>query len=680
MKFIFLLWFFSGFSEAKVVQYHFSVHTKKVIVNNKATEALAINNQIPAPTIEAQVGDTLQVTFVNKMDEETSIHWHGVLLPNDQDGVPYLTTPPIKSQSSFTYKFLIKHSGTYWYHSHTGLQEQRGLYGALVFHPKRGEQVKADRDEVVVLSDWTHENPDSILANLKKDGDWYALKKNNVISWNRIINHGWEAIKNRLLGSLMRMGPMDISDVAYDAFLVNGKQKSFLKVKPGHSLRLRLINAAASSYFNVEFSGSLMKVVAADGVNVKPFLVKRLKIAIAETYDVIVIAPKRKGAYELRATAEDGSGWGSLFIGKGSEFLAPLVSKPNLFVLHHQHGEKKNQKSMGNKTHHHHGMKKNKKPTEREHKNYFVTEDFVSHMESYKHLRAIKDTNYKKSSRTVSLDLTGSMENYVWTFNNKTLTEADKILIKKGEVLRFVLNNKTMMHHPIHLHGHFFRVLNGQGKRSPLKHTVNVPSMKKVEIEFLASEEKDWFFHCHNLYHMKTGMSRVVSYKDSSTLTPKGKKKLFSDSWYSSNDLSFLSHMTRGVLKVFNTRNEWEIEYEYNYRKDYEVEALYLRKFTTFFSVYAGMLFENRLRKPIIGFRYVLPFLVDMDVRVNKDIKVLIEWESDLQLTERLKIDGMVNTHKEYRVGLSYEFNKNVKAYSLYHSQFKWGLGVSLLF
>jgi FtsP/CotA-like multicopper oxidase with cupredoxin domain len=179
---------------AKVVTYQFDINTKPVNITGENVVALAINNQIPGPTIEATVGDTLEVTFNNKMDTETSIHWHGILLPNDQDGVPYLTTQPIAPHSSFTYRYKITHHGTYWYHSHTGLQEQRGIYGSLVFRPKDGERVKSDKDYVVVLSDWTNENPNQVLSNLKKDGDYYALKKGSVQSWDKVISNGTDFI------------------------------------------------------------------------------------------------------------------------------------------------------------------------------------------------------------------------------------------------------------------------------------------------------------------------------------------------------------------------------------------------------------------------------------------------------------------------------------------------------
>ena len=624
-------------SQAKLVSYEFDIHTKQVSIAGKTSEALAIKNQIPGPLIQARVGDTLQVTFNNRMSKETSIHWHGVLLPNDQDGVPYLTTDPILPYSKLTYQFRVSHSGTYWYHAHTGLQEQRGLYGPLVFHPKKAKYNKS-YDKTIVLSDWTHENPNTVYSNLKKSDDWYALKKNNVVSWYRILGGGFAAIKKRFVGSLMRMGPMDISDVAYDAFLINGKETSQLNTRR-KTLKLRLINASASTYFYVEFAGSNMQVIAADGVNIKPFFTTRLRVAIAETYDVIVRRPKRQ-SYELRATAEDVSGHASLFLGQGKQVQAQDVPKPDILAGH------------------------KKDPY------------------NYKRLKALENTNYGEPDRTVQLDLTGSMRNFVWSFNNKTLKESDKIMIKKGEVVRFVLNNKTMMHHPLHLHGHFFRVLNGQGDYSPLKHTVNVPPHDKVEIEFLASEEKDWFFHCHNLYHMKAGMSRVISYQETSPERKNLLRQISSDSIFSRRDIYLLSQMMRTEMKFFNTRNAIELEYDSDYKFNYHFRGIYLRSLTDFFSVYAGFSKQKRTSfQPVIGLQYTLPFLIELDAEWQVySKKYLVELESEFQLSDRLKLEGMVNTDKEYRLSLSYEITKNLLLSTMYHSHFKHGAGLRFFF
>lgn len=667
----------SPYAHAEIVRYQFDINMIEVNLAGEKTDALAINNQIPAPTIEATVGDILEVTFHNKMDVETSIHWHGVLLPNNQDGVPHLTTPPIAPHSSFTYRYTITHHGTYWYHSHTGLQEQRGVYGALVFRPQEGERMPADKDYTLILSDWTNESPDQVLANLKKDGDYYALKKQAVQSWDKVISHGSQAIKNKLRHSWMRMEGMDLSDVGYDAFLSNGKQQESLPAQPHDKVRIRLINAAASSYFNVEFAHAPMMVVAADGVDVEPFLVKRLRIAIAETYDVIVPIHENK-SYELRATAQDGTGYSSTFIGTGEQILAPTMPKPNLFLMsHHMSHDMSHDMSPD------HHMK-NMRHTHDSH----PKKEVVPYMTDYNHLRALADTSFDKNKprRDITLNLTGNMERYVWSFNDKTLAAADKIMIKKGEVVRLTLRNQTMMHHPIHLHGHFFRVLTAQGARSPLKHTVNVPPLQTVIIEFDANTDKDWFFHCHNLYHMKTGMARVISYERTSKATDEILAKLGPDRWYMKGDVAALSNMSMGLLQSSNTNNFLEIEYEYNYEKEYEAELIYARNLIGFLDIYAGGDFEREdehnssEQRGIIGIRYILPFLLESNLRIDSEGRVRFALTSDVQLTERLRFGWSYNTDNEYDFSLGYEIDKALLLTATYDSDFRWGGGLRLRF
>ena len=650
---------------AATIKYQFDIEEKTVNFTGKSVTALAINNQIPGPTIEATVGDILEVTFVNKMGTATSIHWHGILLPNDQDGVPYLTTPPIAPHSSFTYSYTVIQSGTYWYHSHTGLQEQRGIYGALIFHPKNGESIKTDHDHVVVLSEWTNENPKKILSHLKRDGDYYALKKNTVQSWDKVIKNGFKAIKNRFSNALSRMGPMDLSDIGYDIFLLNGKQKSNLKIPAGKTIRLRLINAGASSYFNVEFAGGPMTIVSSDGIDVEPILVQRLHIAIAETYDVIISTTEQK-AYEFRATAEDGTGSCSIFIGQGETVFAPDIPKPNLFLMDSKHEKSHNIAHP---------------------KHFNITKDTViDYMNNYQHLRSIKNTNFSDSQpkREISLNLTGNMDRYTWAMDHKTLLESRKILIHKDEIVRLSMNNQTMMHHPMHLHGHFFRVLNGQENKSPLKHTVDVPSMDKVIIEFEADKEKDWFFHCHNLYHLNTGMGRVVSYKNTTKATRKTFTKFADDSWYYNTDFSILSNMTMGTIRAENTRNAFEIVYDYNYEKEYDLEAVYIRNLTLFLDLYVGGNFERTdlNKKPedlaIFGVHYILPLLIELDLRIDSQKKFRLELSSDLQLTKRFKFEWFANTDEEFQLNLGYELNKKYLLQAIYDSDFKWGIGLRI--
>ena len=692
-----LLTVLPAMAEAKLVEYEFDINYKTVNFSGEDVQAMSVGGSIPAPTIEATVGDTLRVTFHNKMDVESSIHWHGVLLPNDQDGVPFLTTSPIRAGKSFTYEYPIIHHGTYWYHSHTQLQEQRGVYGSLVFHPKDGEKYKADREYVAVLSDWTNENPMQVLRNLKKDGDYYALKKDSVQSWIKVFQYGSEAIKNRLNSSWTRMGPMDLSDVGYDAFLLNGKKESAVDgLKGGETVRLRIVNASASSYQYVEFAGGPMTIVAADGVDTELKEVDRLKISVAETYDVLVQLPDDNMAYEFRASAEDGTGYSSLWLGEGHKMVARTIEKPNLFLIDHSihnmdMGDMK-MDSMEGMDHSMHDMDMDDmKMDSIDHSNMGHTmpagNTAIRMMNEYDGLRSPVKTTLPVGNpdREVLLELTGNMERYVWSFNNKTLAEEDKILIRKGENVRFKFVNRTMMHHPLHLHGHFFRVLNGQGEYSPLKHTVNVPPMQTVEIEFYANEEKDWFFHCHNLYHMKGGMARVVRYEDAPSrgeLNDQFYKNLKQDPWYRSVDTMTYSNFIGNETRFSNTRNAIELGFDYDYKDEYEIDVVYERSINRFFDVFVGGDFQGDEQKneslAVLGIRYVLPMLIDSEIRLDSKGNARLELSSDLQLTNRTKFDWLVNTDDEYRLGLEYEITKKVSLVANFDSDYDGGVGIKV--
>ena len=651
-----------GTGTADIVSYEFDIDYREINVTGKPVTAMVIDGGIPGPTIQADLNDTLRVTFNNRMDVETSIHWHGVLLPNDQDGVPYLTTPPIAAGGSLTFEYPVTHTGTYWYHAHTGLQEQRGLYGALVFRDPAGTY-RYDRELVLVLSDWTDEHPGTVLRNLKREADYYALKKDTVQSWQGVLKHGRQAIKNRIEGAWIRMGPMDLSDVGYDAFLINGKQSlQNTEIKRGETVRLRIINASASSYFHVEFSGGDMLIIEADGVPVVERAVERLRLATAETYDVLVHIRDDK-RYELRATAEDVSGYATLYLGAGETVPVLPALKPNLYLVGHgSHGRRRGRMVHADRHGHMH------------------------HTSEYAGLKAKKRTSFDpgRETREIDLTLTGSMERYTWSFDNRTLTEVDKIRINKGEIVRFNLINETMMHHPIHLHGHFFRVLNGQGEYAPLKHTVNVPPLDTVTIEFAANEEKDWFFHCHNLYHMKSGMARVVSY------IPAGQDDYRNsdfyryhlktgDPWYHFADMSFQSQMMAGRLWAYSTRNGFELEYDYDYGDEYDVDVTWQRQFTRFLALYAGAGFERegtgKENRGIAGITYTLPMLIDSELRVDSAGHFRLELESALQLTDRARFHWNWNTDNEYRVLLNYEINKKTVITGGYDSDFKLGAG-----
>jgi FtsP/CotA-like multicopper oxidase with cupredoxin domain len=335
---------------AKTVKYDLVADRQTVNLSGRKNVdfAISLNGSIPAPTLEFTEGDDAEITVQNRMsDESLSIHWHGLLVPPLMDGVPYLTTPPIEPGGKFVFKFKLRQHGTYWYHSHTGTQEQKGVFGAIVIHPKK-EAEKVDHDVVAVVSDWSDENPDQILRNLRKDGDYYLYKKGTIRSL-------WGALRSGFLGTYLhnewtRMGGMDASDVGYDAFLINGRRESQLvSAKKGERVRVRVINASGSSYFTVGLGKQVLKVITADGVEIMPVSAASVVMGMAETYDFIFTLPDNLN-YELRATSNDGTGFASAWIGSGTKVAAKDVPPPDLYAPmnhaahaehagHHGHGD-----------------------------------------------------------------------------------------------------------------------------------------------------------------------------------------------------------------------------------------------------------------------------------------------------------------------------------------------------
>ncbi|MDP6653578.1 MAG: multicopper oxidase domain-containing protein, partial [Gammaproteobacteria bacterium] len=648
-------------SLAATMSYEFDIDSKTVNITGNSVAALTIGGQIPAPTIRATVGDTLRATFHNHLDVTTSVHWHGVLLPGVQDGVPYVNTQPIQPGGSHTFEFPILHAGTFWYHSHTELQIQQGVYGAIVLSPSNAEPEIPER--VVVFSDWTDEDAEVVLTNLKKADDFYSFKKDAVQSWDKVIANGGASIRNRLNRSFTRMGPMDLADVGYDAFLVNGLHESQLEFSNSavEQVKLRMINGSTSSYYDVEYAGGPMLVVAADGMDVAPIRVQRLRLSTAETYDVLV--PVAAGqAFELRASSIDGTGFSRLFIGEGQRVAAPDIPPPNLFLMGHMamdmdmsidmdmsmdmdmSPDMKMPNSMPMPLQHEDAS--TDLPLHAEHRatdmSMPMSPEVIEHMTDYQHLMA-RDTTVlpvNQPWRDVHLTLTGNMERYVWGFDGKSAREEPQLFIRKGENVRFHLSNDTMMHHPLHLHGHFFRVVNQHGARSPLKHTVNIPPMGHVMIEFDASAEEDWFFHCHNQYHMKTGMARVVSYEESSLFTPEiGRLMQPANRWFRIDEFHLMNQFMDYEFTLSDERHSFDFELDTDMVDTYEVHLLYNYHFTRYVSAFAGMEtrehhHENSHDLAIAGLNITLPFLIDSEWRVDDHGDFRLQLQSEVHLTK----------------------------------------------
>ena len=652
---------------AKVVEYSLSIAEEQRSMAGKTRSALTINGGIPGPTLRFREGDMAMITVNNSLkSEETSIHWHGLLVPNSEDGVPYLTTPPIKAGESRTFRFPLRHSGTYWYHSHTGLQEQRGVYGSIVVTPKGGEKVRSDEDHVLVLSDWTNENPKEVMRTLMRGSEWYSIRKGNAQSIVGAAKAG--QLKGYFDREKVRMPPMDVSDVYYDAFLINGKTSSLIPAKPGDHVRLRLINAGASTYFYVHSATGPLTIVSADGQDVVPRKVNRLLIGMAETYDVIVTIP-RKGAFELRTTAQDNSGHASVFLGSGEKVAASSLPSPNLYTMDEMlHGALQDSDTPLST------LREKARPTA-----------------PYAFLEALKTTDFpKKKRRKMTMRLTGDMSRYIWSINGKTLAEDSTIPVNKGEVLQIELINDTMMHHPMHLHGHFFRVLNRYGKRSPLKHTIDVPPMGKRTIEFLADEEGDWFFHCHLLYHMDSGMARVFSYRAATDPTHKPglDPKLVNPSYFI-GEAVLQNNMTMGNVMMMKGRENFGLMWDYGFHdhKEYEVDAYWSHYFNPRLSSVFGYRFTNEDEaedRAFAGVSYVLPYFIESSLTLDSEGDARIGLGKEFQITPRFSAFGEIeydtNTELEWEAGASYLLNKDFSLTGSYHNEHGWGAGVTFRF
>lgn len=709
MKHFLLLLALLTAAQARVVEYDLEVAEQAWTPGGKvkAVRALTLNGGIPGPTIRFREGDTARIRVHNRLkNEETSIHWHGVLLPNAQDGVPHVTTPPIKPGTTHTFEFPLIHSGTYWYHSHTGLQEQIGVYGSIVIEPKNGEPVRADREHVVVLSDWTTEKPGEVIRTLMRGSDWYALKKGSMQSLTGAAKAG--ALKEFWERERSRMPAMDISDVAYDAFLANGKESIALPGKPGEKVRLRVINAAASTYFYLQSATGPLKIVAADGPAVEPLSVNRLLMGMAETYDVIVTIPQ-SGRWEVRATAQDGSGHASILLGSGGLHPAPDIPRPDNYRMDSHlmaamddmeddgmPGLKMEQPHGRMEMQHGHGemkMERGQDHTKTEHGKMEAKKEPERPLSPYSKLRSRESTAFKASlpRRSIELRLTGDMERYIWSFNGKTMAEDGVIKIRKGEVLRLELINDTMMHHPIHLHGHFFRVLEGQGSRTPLKHTVDVPPMGKRTIEFEANEYGDWLFHCHLLYHMHAGMARVFSYEEQGPGHMPHLGEHAHDPLYFFLDGSLQSHMSEGMLTAMNSRNDffgsWDVGWGEGDDTEYEIDLGWKRYFNPNFSTVLGWRFtnmEDAENRAFAGVEYRLPYLIGSSLQIDSEGDARIGLSKALQITDRLGVFAGVEydtgTEWEWTVGADYILTKQFSLITQYHSEYGFGGGFSFRF
>ena len=538
-----------------------------VNITGAARTAMAINGSVPGPILRWREGDTVTLRVRNRLKQDTSIHWHGIILPANMDGVPGLSFHGIAPDGMYEYKFKVHQNGTYWYHSHSVLQEQSGVYGALVIDAKDPEPFVYDRDYVVMLSDWTDEDPARVLSKLKKQSDYYNFHKRTVSDFvDDVSEKGWSAaVADRKMWAEMKMSPTDLADVSgYTyTYLMNGQAPNGNWTgifKPGEKIRLRFINGSAMTYFDVRIPGLKMTVVAADGQYVKPVSVDEFRIAVAETYDVIV-EPENEQAYTIFAQSMDRTGYsrGTLAVREGLQAPVPAVDPRPIIAMSDMgmdHG------SMGGMDHGSMAGMDHSKMARMDHgsmagmdhskmtgmgnegmagmsgamqshpasetNNPLVDMQTMSptpklndpgiglrnngrRVLTYADLRStFIDPDGREPGRTIELHLTGHMEKFAWSFDGIKFSDAEPLRLKYGERLRITLVNDTMMTHPIHLHGMWSDLEDENGNFMVRKHTIDMPPGSKRSYRVTADALGRWAYHCHLLFHMEMGMFREV--------------------------------------------------------------------------------------------------------------------------------------------------------------------------
>ncbi len=531
-------------------------------VDGRIGHAITINGTIPAPLIRLREGQNVRLVVDNRLDEDTSIHWHGLIVPFQMDGVPGVSFPGIRARSTFTYEFPLRQSGTYWYHSHSGLQEQMGHYGPMIIDPVGADPVGYDREHVIVLSDWSFFHPHRIFSRLKQEGGFFNRQRETLLG-QRSEQLSRE---DRNMFAQMRMDPSDISDVTEAAYtlLINGHSPSENWTglfRPGERVRLRIINAAAQTTFNFRIPGLPMTFVATDGVNMRPVEVDEVQIGNAETFDFIV--QPRDQAYTIVAESIDRSAMARATLAPRMGMVAavpPLRERPTLNMadmgmsgmdhggMNHgapasgetaaDHaamghgpaatGAAQSQSGMAGMDQSNMDMRDASRvnfpvgvgvdmiapnPVDRSGHPGIGLENVGHRVLNYRDMVSLtpnRDT--RTPTRRIDIHLTGNMERFMWSMDGEQLSEnPEPYRFARNERVRLRLINDTMMTHPMHLHGHFFEIVNGQGPNQPFKHTVKVMPGGYVDLDLTADAPGDWAFHCHLLYHMHAGMMRVVT-------------------------------------------------------------------------------------------------------------------------------------------------------------------------
>ena len=537
-------------------------------IAGKSARHIRINGQFPAPLLRWREGDALSLTIHNALTESTSIHWHGILLPWQMDGVPGVSFDGIATNAAFTYRFALKQSGTYWYHSHSGLQEQSGHYGPIIIDPREPAPFAYDREYVILLSDWTHENPERVFHKLKTMGSSYNYQKRTLVDFFRDAGRDGlsAALAERKMWGEMRMDPTDLADVTAStySYLINGHSAAenwTALFNPGERIRLRLINASAMSIFNLRIPGLPMTVVMNDGQYVQPVETDELQIGNGETFDVIV-QPQQDQAFTLFAESNDRFGYARATLAPRAGMTAtvptlrqrPLLTMKDMGMDHgsevpgsEDHSQMDHSQMDHSQMDHsqmdHSQMDHRQESTESiDHSRHdplqstlhsrlrgpgvaSVAMNPVSRLHErplgldkephrvlvYTELKSLQENpDQRQPSREIELHLTANMERYMWSFDGKKFSEVTTAIpLTLNERVRLTFVNDTMMLHPLHLHGMYFEVVNGNSSHKPRKHTLVLKPGEKASVDVTADAEGPWAFHCHLLYHMHAGMMRL---------------------------------------------------------------------------------------------------------------------------------------------------------------------------
>ncbi|MBR0667052.1 copper resistance system multicopper oxidase [Roseomonas hellenica] len=539
-------------------RYDLTLEERSVTINGTARPAVTVNGQFPGPLIRLREGDEAVIRVTNRMSTASSIHWHGLILPALMDGSPGFSPGFLRGIApgeTYEYRFPVVQSGTYWYHAHNLDHEQRGLYAPIVIDGREPEPFRYDREHVVQLSEWTDERPLRVLENLRRDPGYYNWNRRTLVDLARELGGAPDAraragiLRDRMAWGDMRMDPTDIADVtgATYRYLVNGfrpETPATLLFRPGERVRLRLINSGAMTYFDVRIPGLKMTVVQADGNNIRPVEVDELRIAVAETYDVIV-QPRDDRQYQILAETMDRSGWSRARLATRMdapvEALPPHRPRPVLTMadmrmnpgptgldrgtplpeqdqpghvapmggMDHGAMPGMDHAAMSHGTTDHaamgHGGMTAPDP---------VAQDTGAppgtRVLSYRDLRPLRaDPQWRAPDRIIEMRLTGNMERYIWSMNGNEFWRAQPIVARLGERLRIRFINETMMNHPMHLHGMWMVPDLGNGALNPRKHVVNIRPGTSLDVDVIVDGEGDWAFHCHLLYHMESGMMRI---------------------------------------------------------------------------------------------------------------------------------------------------------------------------